>query len=474
MIVDFSKLSRAFEPECVAVVGDSGQNNFRWLHGQSTFKGKLYSVQVNPESVKGIEALGIRNYTSLLDIPDPVDLAIVAVPRTAAPKVLEDCIRKDVAAAHFFTSGFAETRTEEGTKLERLLAERAEEANFHLIGPNCMGIFNPKVGIRQTVEQYTGISGPVGFIAQSGTHAITFSLEAHLQGMEISKSVSFGNGVVLDSTDYLDYFGHDPETKVIGMYLEGVKDGRRFLRVLKEVSARKPVVIWKGGRTNEGGRAIASHTGSLAVPRAIWDAAVRQCGGVEVEEMHELIDTLKALLYLPPVRTNRVGIAGGSGGQSVATADLFAEAGLSVPPLTQKSYDELASFFSLVGGSYGNPIDTGNPNRAQMRRIMEILERDENIDTLVLLITMRFITMGFSTTEHVDPSIDMMADIRQRTTKSVMAVVSYSTPEGMRRTRDIIRRFQERGIPAFPSEQRAAFALRNALDYHNFRRAQDS
>ena len=180
MKVDFTKLSRAFTPQCVAVVGDSGRNDFRWLHAQREFKGKLYSVQVNPESIKGIEALGIENFTSLTEIPGPVDLAIVAVPRNVAPRVLEDCIRKDVAAAHFFTSGFAETGTEEGIRLEHLLAERAEQANFHLIGPNCMGIFSPEIGIRQTVEQYTGFSGPVGFIAQSSTHAITFSLEAHL------------------------------------------------------------------------------------------------------------------------------------------------------------------------------------------------------------------------------------------------------------------------------------------------------
>ena len=180
-----------------------------WLRGQSTFEGKLCSVQIAPEEIEGIKALGVENYTSLLDIPEPVDLAIVAVPRAVAPRVLEDCIGKGVAAAHFFTSGFAETDTEEGIRLERLLTERAEQTNFHLIGPNCMGIFNPKVGIRQIGDQYTGFAGPVGFISQSGTHAIAFAHEAHLQGVDINKSVSFGNGVVLDSADYLEYFGRD-------------------------------------------------------------------------------------------------------------------------------------------------------------------------------------------------------------------------------------------------------------------------
>ena len=325
MKVDFNKLEKAFNPRCVVVVGDKRESNYMWLRGQSTFKGKLYSVQIAPEEIEGIKALGVENYTSLMDIPEPVDLAIVAVPRPVAPRILADCIRKEVAAAHFFTSGFAETDTEEGIKLERLMTQMAEQANFHLIGPNCMGIFNPGVGIKQSPDLYSG-GGPVGLIAQSGTHAIAFAFEAHNQGVDINKSVSFGNGIVLDSTDYLEFFGRDPEIKVIGMYLEGVKDGRRFFRVLKEVARQKPVVIWKGGRTEEGGRAIASHTGSLAVPLAIWDAAVRQCGAVKVARMEELIDTLKALLYLKAVYGNRVAVTGGSGGQSVAIADALAEA----------------------------------------------------------------------------------------------------------------------------------------------------
>ena len=469
MKTDLTKLDRAFNPQCVVVVGDSnrdeGRGNFRWLRGQSSFKGKLYSVQINPETIKAIKALGVENYTSLLDIPDPVDLVIVAVPRAVAPMVLDDCINKEVAAAHFFTSGFSETDTEEGIRFERLLTEKAEQANFHLIGPNCMGIFNPKVGIRQIPEQYTGVAGPVGFISQSGTHASNFSMEGHLQGVDINKSVSFGNGIVLDSTDYLDYFGRDPEIKAIGMYLEGVKDGRQFFKVLKEVAAQKPVVIWKGGRTEEGERAIASHTGSLAVSQAIWDTAVKQCGAIKVTRIEELIDTVKALLYLSPVRGDRVAVTGGSGGQSVAIADVFAEAGLKVPLLTQESYDELATFFSLIGGGYRNPIDTGNQNRREMKRILEILERDANIDNLVL-----FMTARWSTPEQLKTHIELMADIRKRTSKPVLTILSWSfSPGEVEQAGDIIKKLQGCDVPTFPSMERGARALRNALDYYSFK-----
>lgn len=464
MRVDFTRLDRAFNPKCVVVVGDSRRSNFEWLQANRTFKGKLYSVQVSPESIEGIKAMGVPNYLSLLDIPDPIDLAVVAVPRSAALKILDDCIQKEVAAAHFFTSGFAETETEEGIRLERALKEKAEAANFHIIGPNCMGLFNPKVGIRQAATQPTGATGPLGFISQSGTHAIEFSLVAHLQGLEISKSVSFGNATVLDSPDYLEYFVQDPEIGVIGMYLEGVKNGQRFMKVLKAVSARKPVVIWKGGRTEEGGRAIASHTGSLAVPQAIWDSAVTQCGAVNAASMEELVDTLKALLYLPPVRGGRVAITGGSGGQSVAIADVFAEVGLEVPRLSKVSYDELATFYNLIGGGYPNPIDTGNQNRAEMKHILEILERDANTDNIVLLTMTRF-----GIPERMQTEVDLMAEIKARSPKTLTVIIPYSTPEEMRRARELTQKFQGRGVPAFPSIERGARALKNALDYYAFK-----
>ena len=475
MRADFEKLDRAFNPKCIAVVGDSG--DFQWLRAQRKFKGKLYSVQVNPKTIEVIKGMGVENHTSLIHIPEPVDLAIVSVNRKVALEVLEDCIRKDVGGAYFFTSGFSETLTKEGIKLEGLLKEKAEEARFNLIGPNCMGIFNPRLGVKQAQGQYDDTSGPVGFISQSGTHALNFALDARLQGLTISKSISFGNGTVLDSGEFLDYFGQDEEIKVIGMYLEGMREGKRFLEVLKKVSTRKPVVIWKGGRTEGGDRAIASHTGSLAVPRTVWDAIMRQCGAVNVEGMDELIDALKALLYLSPVSGKRVAIAGGSGGQSVAIADCVNEAGLAVPPLTKESYDELEKFFDIIGGGYGNPIDTGNSNREQLMRIMDIMVKDANVDNIVMLMG---VGMGGSDPRQRDggPShqdklpggTDSVIALKKKTSKPVLAAVSAPfAPGGVREAREMIKTLQEGGVPGFVSVERAAMALKKALDYYSQR-----
>jgi acyl-CoA synthetase (NDP forming) len=181
--------------------------------------------------------------------------------------------------------------------------------------------------------------------------------------------------------------------------------------------------------------------------------------------MEELIDTLKAILYLPPVRGDGVGITGVSGGQSVAIADTFAEAGLKVPLLTRESYDELATFYTLIGGGCRNPIDTANQNRREIKRIMEILVRDANIDNLVILTGARFGPGG-----SADSLIDLLINMRQKTPKPVMAILSWSfSSEDVKQAGDVIKKLQDGGVATFTSLARGALALRKALDYYNLK-----
>src|SRR3989338_2927995 len=155
-----------------------------WLNFRKNHKGKLYSVQVNSETAAAIEAAGIKNYVSVADVPEPIDLVIVAAPRSVSMKILDDCIRKDVGAVHYFTAGFSETGLDEWKEAERQLTDKAKQANMHLIGPNCMGIYNPKAGIGQNVWPYSGFSVPIGFISQSGTHATSFGQQDFMQGID--------------------------------------------------------------------------------------------------------------------------------------------------------------------------------------------------------------------------------------------------------------------------------------------------
>lgn len=468
------ELDRVFNPRSVAVVGDKKANDYMWLRSLSTFRGKVYSVQIDPEELLEIERLGIENYGSLLDIPQPVDYVIVAVPRAVAPQIISDCIKKQVGGATLFTSGFAETNTEEGTRLERDIAKMAKESNFNLIGPNCMGVFNPRIGLRHDIGQYSGEGGSVGFVAQSGTHAILFSLVGEPNGIKVSKAVSYGNGAVLDSTDYLEYLDNDEETKIIGMYVEGVKDGRRFFQCLKETAKRKPVLIWKGGRSEEGARAAASHTGSLASTPALWENVIRQCGAIKVDNLDEMIDAVKALLYLKPPAGNRVGLVADSGGQSVVITDAFTHEGLAVPLLTDRSYQEFASFFNVIGGSYLNPLDISwNMLAAEdLVKILNIVSGDENIDSAVFELSVPFLSQIWEYyPSYLDTLLETLVDFRATCAKcfSIVLIAGQREAEAL----EIRRKLIEMGLPSFPTFERAAKALKKIVDYYRFHGDQD-
>jgi acyl-CoA synthetase (NDP forming) len=465
--LDREALDRAFNPRCVAVVGDKMATGYVWLRNMSTFTGKLYSVQIDPSELPGIEQLGVKNYKSLLDIPEPVDYVLVAVPRAVAPRIIGDCIRKGVGGVSLFTSGFAETHSDEGASLQETLIQMARDANLNLIGPNCMGVFNPKLGVRQDINQYHGQSGPVGFISQSGTHAIFFSQVGARHGLLISKSVSYGNGAVLDSDDYLDYLSDDDDTKVIGLYVEGVKDGRRFLDSLRRAARRKLVLVWKGGLGEEGYRAISSHTGSLASPPILWDSMVKQCGAVRIDNLDEMIDCMKTILYVNPPQGTRVALVAQSGGQSVVIADAFARAGLTAPLLSQSSYQQFASFFNTIGGTYLNPLDTSwhAPSIKDSIRILDILSTDENVDSLVAELSLPFLSQIWDFyPPYLDELVSALADFKARCSKAFLVVTSAGQLEEEALT--VRNKLMDRGVPSFPGFDRAARALAKVAEYH--------
>jgi acyl-CoA synthetase (NDP forming) len=468
-------LDRLLSPRSVAVVGAKKANDYRWLRCVSTFQGPVYSVNIDPQEASGIEALGVRNYQRLTDIPAPVDYVIISVPREVAPLVLRDCIAKGVGGAMLFTSGFSETGTAKGQELEQTITQMARQANLPLIGPNCMGVFHPKIGLRNFPELYAGESGPVGFLSQSGTHAYNFALMGYLNGIRVSKLISYGNAVILDSPDYLEYLRHDAETSIIGMYIEGVRDGRRLFRLLQELTPRKPVLIWKGGQTAPGSRATASHTGSLAESMLIWRAVVRQTGAIEVDSLEDMIDAVKALLYIAPTRQDRVALISMTGGQSVVTTDAFAKAGLQVPPLSERSYERLGRFFNIVGGSYRNPIDMGSNWEAgeQTSEILDILEDDPEIDIIAFELSLNLLFRRMDASPGFRAFVlDMLLAHRRRTRKPFLAIVTPSyVPEV---EEELKRLLLAGGIPSFPTFQRAARALQGSIGYQRFLAEQSS
>ena len=464
-----SKLSRAFRPRTVAVIGDKRAMGYLWLRSMSTFTGKLYSVQIDPDEIPGIEELGVPNFPSLAEIPDEIDYAVCSVPRAVAPRIIADCAAKGVGAVALFTSGFAETGEAEGAELQAEIGRIAREAGLPLIGPNCMGLYNPRLGVRQSAEQPTGEAGPVGLISQSGTHAINFGLNGAAQGIRVSTSISIGNAEVLDIPDYLDYLAADPETQVIAIYAEGVKDGRRFFESLRRASKAKPVVVWKGGVTEAGARAIASHTAALATPNAVWNAVVKQAGAITAESMDDLIDVLKALLFCKPGTGRGMGLMAMTGGQSVVITDAFVRAGLEVPLLTAASYEKLASFFNIIGGSYRNPLDMGGTigfggQPQHLERLLQILDEDEHVDAIAIELASGFMARRWQADPaSLDSLLDLLQAHRERSAKPFVTVLHPGHLEDV--ASQARARVGERGLAAFASFERAAAALRRAIDY---------
>ncbi len=471
------RLDRVFNPRAVAVVGDKRAMGYLWLRSMSTFQGKLYSVQVDANEIPGIQELGVSNYGSLREIPDEIDYVVCAVPRQVSPRIVSDCIEKGVGAVTLFTSGFAETETEEGARLQEQVTQMARESGLLLIGPNCMGIYNRRLGVRHSWEQPAGDAGNVGFISQSGTHCINFSLVGAAQGIRCSKTVSFGNAVVLDSPDYLEYLANDAETEVIGMYLEGVKDGRRLLSVLRATARRKPVVVWKGGTTAAGGRAVYSHTASLATAPAIWEAAMRQAGAVQAENLDETVDAIKALVYCKPATGKRVGLIAMTGGQSVVITDAFEREGLAVPLLTGASYKKLGSFFNIIGGSYRNPLDAGGTIGMgflpqNLTKLLEILDEDEQVDAIAMEVGAGFLARRLRENPAIlDQTLDALSAHKERSAKPFIAITHAGHLEDV--AANIRMRLLERGVPPFASFQAGARALRRAMEYWRFREGLD-
>ncbi len=462
-------LEHAFNPRTVVVIGDKRMGGYMWLRAMAHLKGKLYSVQIDPNEIPGIEAMGVENRKSLAEITEPIDYAVSAVPRQIAPRILKDCVANRVGSIGFFTSGFSETSEELGIRLESELRDIAVNSEIALVGPNCMGLYSPGAGLCNFPEEKVGDAGDVCFISQSGTHTINFCLQAPTHGITVNKAASIGNVLVLEAADYIDLMAAEPATRVIGMYIEGVRDGRRFFDSVRHAAESHPVVIWKGGVTEAGARATFSHTGSLATAEATWRTVVRQSGAVEVVSLDAMLDAVQLFARAKRIGGKRMGLVAMTGGQSVVITDTFATAGLEIPTLSESSYDELKTFFNIIGGSYRNPLDAGGTigaghHQGNLERILEILERDPVIDAIVLEVGTGLRAARWTTHEdEITGLLDKLADFAQRSTKPFAIVMHPAHVETIvARGKELAR---TRGLVVFDSFERAAAAFRTAADY---------
>jgi acyl-CoA synthetase (NDP forming) len=473
-----SDLAKAFNPEAVAIVGVSarekplhpGYTGLKFLRmlSSSGFRGRIYPINPKMDEIEGA-----RVYPSLLSVPEPLDLVIITVPAASVPGVLEDCAKLGARNVHICSSGFDETREVEGGKLQERLRNIALREGLRAIGPNCMGYHVPSVGLRM----YDGVpllQGPVACVSQSGSYGMYFVQQLVDEGIGVSKVISYGNATVMDATDYLEYLATDPETRVICMYLESVRDGRKLTELVRRTSPAKPVIIWKGGVTESGSRAVATHTGTLAGDAQVWDAFFRQSGAIRVASLEEMTDMTMTFLRLRPGSGRRVAVLGNAGGgTNVARGDICAEEGLEMPMLSQETRTKLMEFIPLVNQSVMNPMDIPGVliDGPQLGRTISLLSADPLIDFIIIHMTDNFFDMWearLDSSQLMSRAKECISGFADSGWSGKPVVVAMQNLARYRNATRFAEHMKDTGIIIYGSLRRACRALNRFARYHEF------
>ena len=468
-------LEGIFHPQSIAIVGATSQSvgmgSFLASLIEHRFKGAIYPV--NP---KHSEILGMKAYPSVRDIPGTFDFVISAAPANMVLQMLEDCSEKGAKYAVIFTARFSETGREEGKELEKTILRKAKELNIRLIGPNCMGVYHPREGISWEVD-FPKESGPIGFVSQSGGLSIDIIRTAAMRGVRFSKVISYGNAIDLNESDYLDYLSQDEETKTIIMYVEGVKDGKRFYPTLRRAAEAKPIIILKGGRGKAGARAATSHTASLVGSTQIWNTAITQAGAISADNLDELIDLAVSFCFLPSIGSSRVGVAtAGGGGSSVLAADICEQAGLDVIPLPQEIREELKAMDIAVWDWISNPADFSISYGVNLRpeNLLQLIAQNQNFDFIISSIggpRQRSGDEPISIDKYLEPY-----KLISRTLKPILALVPDKSRDvnclsngSWKKTCDVAAELVAAKIPFYSTLDRAARAVAKLIDYYQRR-----
>ncbi|MHC4259445.1 MAG: acetate--CoA ligase alpha subunit, partial [Planctomycetota bacterium] len=430
-------------PASIAVVGATNRAGsvglavFRNLLS-ARFHGVLYPVNPKAKSVQSVKA-----YPRLSDIPDEVDLAVIIVPAEIVSTILEEAGRKQVKGAIVITGGFKEIGGH-GAELESRLKEVADEYGIRVVGPNCLGIINNNEKVRMNASFATKMpkAGNIAFISQSG--ALCTAVLDYAEGRDVgfSKFISFGNKADVNEIDLLYYLKDDPDTDVIVMYLEDITHGRAFLETAREITwqAHKPILAIKSGRSAEGARAAASHTGSLAGSDSAYDAIFHQSGILRVEGVNELFDYALAFAKQPMPKGNRVAIVTNAGGPGIMATDAAVRHNLEIATLSDQTKQKLKKELPATA-SVQNPVDViGDATHERYEAAIRHILTDENVDCAIVILTPQAMTDVLETAEIVT---NVVEDVDKPVLCSFMGIVDVS--EG-------IQHLEMHGIPnyAFP------------------------
>ena len=463
-------LEELFHPKSVAIVGASSRKpETGWTARLLDFG---YSGHLYPVNPQASEISGLKVYPTVRDIPGPVDYAIFNIPARLVPQVMEDCAAKGVKMVHIYTAGFSETGKEEGKRLEEQVAAIARDGGVRIIGPNCMGIYSPAAGL--TFNPFSSQEpGTVSFVSQTGAGANRFVYLANARDIHFSKVISYGNAMDLDAPDFLDYLADDVETEIIACYIEGVRDGRRFLEAVRKCLRTKPVIILKAGLTESGAGAAASHTASLAGSASVWDAFFKQTGAIPVNSLEEITDVILTLLRMSNPKGRRVGIVGRGCGLGVIATDTCERAGLKVPPFLPETRRRLEEVIPEAGVGVRNPVESGqgiNEAADFYARGLKLVDADPQID--FILIHLGVDIYGGrqpDLLEQLLKAVEILASTAQTLTKPV-AVVLYAGDdlETVAVVLEARKSLLKAGIPVYSTIEAAAQAVSRLISYHEF------
>ena len=417
-----SNLGFLFNPTSIALVGISASDPFQptrfafLLAHVEQFKGKLYVV--HPKGTRE-DFMGVDVYPSLADIPGPVDYVISTVSRERTPQVATESTAKGVKAMLVYTAGYSESGDKEGIEAERELVRICREGNVRLVGPNSMGIYCPKSGMSFGPDVSTE-AGSIGFIGQSGGFLMRSGALMPQHGVRFSKIISYGNAADLNECDYVEYLTQDPDTKIIGAYIEGTKEPRRFLKVLAEAAAAKPTIIVKGGLTQAGSRAAASHTASLAGSKEVWEAAIRQTGAIQVADLDELEDMFLTFQFVPPPKGRRMVVLGTGGGNGVFAADDCDREGFVLPPFDAAMREKLG------GAKFTNPMDNVLLFGYKVGLgLLQALSRMDEFDCMLAYLSADVVPQSVDTVQHgLGRTLDAVIDFAKESPKPFLLVVT--------------------------------------------------
>ncbi|WP_456373975.1 acetate--CoA ligase alpha subunit [Methanocaldococcus sp.] len=444
-------LKYIFYPKSVAVIGASkieGKVGYAIMKNLKNFNGKVYPV--NP---KYDEIFGIKCYKSVLDIDDEIDLAVIVVPNIVVPKVLEECGKKGVKGAVIITAGFSEVGNYE---LEEKIKEIAKRYNIRVIGPNCLGIMNTQINLNATFAKIFPPKGHISIISQSGAVLNAILDIAPLLNIGFSKVVSIGNKVDIQESDLLEYFKDDEDTKLVVLYIEGLKD-KRFLKVAKELSKKKPIIALKSGRTEMGKKAAKSHTGSLAGEDVVYESAFKEAGIIRAYTFEELVDLIHLFSTQPVIDSNDIGIITNAGGFGVLAADSCVDYNMKLPNFEDTTVDKLKDILP-PSANISNPLDIiGDATPERYKKVIEVLSEDKNIKGLLVILTPQEMTKPLEVAKSI-------VEVRNthRSLKNKPLITSFVGGVSVKGAKSYLRK---NGIPAYITPENGVKALYKLYKY---------